>query len=830
MDTVNTLTKGPTVADIMEPLQYGRITGDFWAVLEDSADEGEAPDTIPLIGNVTFTPSHRILRVGDEDVAKRGVVYVDKVTAQVLDGELVDDYGEPGVSLLAATGDEGYVFPSNISWTATFDLVMATGDYLVAQPEPTQIRLMPEESRAISDFLPTTLNSGSGVSVNTVDLSTLQHVDSQVDYIDNLIDTLEATIEDGIVKGDPGEKGEKGDIGLIGPYGPPGPPGVVETVNYVKNPVPTSNEGFHATNGTVTFSDNALVLEPSNPEESSHVSWMQAVPTFPGSNMYLVFDAETDSDQYVQSTITFLNAQLEVIGSNTLVHSPTSEEDLVDWEISGDRGTYSHMSYSDGPASFAVFSVGLDGGNSSAKFNSFYFSDTPGYFFTGDSSLEGYYFRWMGVPNNSYSVLTPSALFSELAVTTVNGEQGDVIVDAEAIGLDLVDNTSDINKPISILTQEALDDKLDSRSLVSSVVEDVRLIESSMYLKEFSQYATQEIIKTAETFVDISYVMAPIGGTSQVRLTIPGTSDGNSPSSIPTVERSSDGSTWTSWRALTGSPPSGTSYTDIDGMFDRYSGTLKIIVRKINTDGAVTLTLYTIGPDGDPESMSFPSTIVDTEPNLSPSIAESIENDGSIYLYTMNGSGSTSRRTISREGELGTAQTILTGLNKSSPAKISRFYGTYIAATDDGSVAGSPGIMISDDGVTWMSSGVTPSFTWSRGASAVKMSAYPGVSGGKVGIFIDYINNDYTLNRVFITSKPTLSGDFVEVDTTEEGTYPSIEFPGTLRSLPRIFASSNDTRLNLAITSPTLDGATVEWFKMSDSTSGNATIAWTAIS
>lgn len=47
-------------------------------------------------------------------------------------------------------------------------------------------------------------------------------------------------------------------------------------------------------------------------------------------------------------------------------------------------------------------------------------------------------------------------------VTSVNGETGDVSLDANDIGLGNVDNTSDLNKPISTATQNALDGKEDA--------------------------------------------------------------------------------------------------------------------------------------------------------------------------------------------------------------------------------------------------------------------------------------------------------------------------------------------------------------------------------
>lgn len=48
------------------------------------------------------------------------------------------------------------------------------------------------------------------------------------------------------------------------------------------------------------------------------------------------------------------------------------------------------------------------------------------------------------------------------AVTSVNGSQGDVVVDKSDVGLGNVDNTSDEDKPISDDTQAALDLKVSS--------------------------------------------------------------------------------------------------------------------------------------------------------------------------------------------------------------------------------------------------------------------------------------------------------------------------------------------------------------------------------
>lgn len=826
------------MADIEAPLSYGRLTGDFWAVLEDTADLGDAPDTSPLAGVVTFTPSYRVLRVSSESVDRRGVVYVESVTARVVNGVLVDDFGEPGVSLLAADSLNGLVTPNDIFWTASFNLTMASGESLVTQPEPTMLRLAPGETRSISDFVPPSIDGGGEVRVVTVDRETLRLVDNQVEYINKMVEELGIVIEEGVVKGDPGEKGDPGDQGPIGPYGPPGRAGSVEVTNYVTNPTPASNDGFNATNGTVTYSNNTLTLTPTDASRDSYVSWVKAVPTFPGTNMYLRFDAvPSNSNVNIQSTITFLNGELAPVDFDTIVHSGDNDLEAPEKVESADVGTFSHMTYTDGPASFAIFSLGIPGGSPAGTtlvLNKFFFSDTPGYYFSGSDTIDGYSVRWMGPVNDSYSVLTPTSTFTSHAVSSVNGERGDITIDAATLGLGQVNNTSDEDKPISADTQEALDNKVDSASLIPTVAANYRVPQESMYFKEFSRFATQEVWTSTDTFVDISYIVAPIAGYSSIRLSIPGSTTGNSASSIPTVEGSIDGATWSTWRTLTSAPPSGVTYTSIDGDFIHATGELKVLARQETTGDSVVLHLYTITQDGNVTSKVLGTFSAASDPYSRPSVVSTPQNDGSLYLYYTDSAGAILRKTVSAVGTLGTTITNLNGLKSNAYAKVSRFYGSYVAASPDGSAVGSPGILISSDGVSWRGKGVTSSHTWARGASAITMSAYPGVSGGKVGVFIDYVNGPkYNLHRIFITSRPIVTGTLTGV-ATDPGVASTagstISFPGTLPTAPTVIASSNDSKLNLGVVAVSGDGGTIERFNMGASPSPNATIKWTAIS
>lgn len=55
----------------------------------------------------------------------------------------------------------------------------------------------------------------------------------------------------------------------------------------------------------------------------------------------------------------------------------------------------------------------------------------------------------------------------ETGVTSVNGMMGDVVIEKKHIGLENVDNTSDLNKPISTAVQTALNAKANNTDLVS---------------------------------------------------------------------------------------------------------------------------------------------------------------------------------------------------------------------------------------------------------------------------------------------------------------------------------------------------------------------------
>ena len=67
--------------------------------------------------------------------------------------------------------------------------------------------------------------------------------------------------------------------------------------------------------------------------------------------------------------------------------------------------------------------------------------------------------------SGNYNDLINKPTILSSTVTSVNGQTGSVIVDKSTLNLANVDNTTDINKPISFLTANALNNKVDKASI-----------------------------------------------------------------------------------------------------------------------------------------------------------------------------------------------------------------------------------------------------------------------------------------------------------------------------------------------------------------------------
>jgi len=80
--------------------------------------------------------------------------------------------------------------------------------------------------------------------------------------------------------------------------------------------------------------------------------------------------------------------------------------------------------------------------------------------------------------NNDSQYITLSQV-PENVVTSVNTLIGDVVLDKTSVGLNNVDNTSDLNKPVSNATQSALDNKLESGDNISELNNDAGYVTSA---------------------------------------------------------------------------------------------------------------------------------------------------------------------------------------------------------------------------------------------------------------------------------------------------------------------------------------------------------------
>lgn len=96
---------------------YGVITGSFRGVVADSPNDADkTPDSVPLAGTVTFTPSAK--RIVSDDV-----VYVPGPITASLDslGNLTHE-GAPGIALLAT--DSPAIIPRDWTYTVSFNLTL----------------------------------------------------------------------------------------------------------------------------------------------------------------------------------------------------------------------------------------------------------------------------------------------------------------------------------------------------------------------------------------------------------------------------------------------------------------------------------------------------------------------------------------------------------------------------------------------------------------------------------------------------------------------------------------------------------------------------------
>lgn len=826
------------MADITDPLKYGRVTGLFEAVIEDSTDAGDAPDTVPLSGTVTFTPSYSNIRVTHADVTKRRLVYLEPVPAKVTDGVLTDREGKPGVSLLATTGRDGGMVPYDLAWNASFNLTRTDGVEIQSQPKSVWASVYPDVTTAISDFLPDKIDNKQVVITN-VDRSTLLKVSEYVDSIEDLIGEIKDIRDNGAIVGPIGPAGPTGIQGERGPTGERGAPGTTETFNYVTNPIPTSNSGYKGINGTVTYNSNtkAIDYKVTGTGTPKAILYSNLTPVNKAMPVYINYRVGAGVTQTLKTTAIFLNAAGKTVDSVSTIHTAGTDDEVTSLITPPTDRILTHSAQTYTDASYVVFTMGFADNtvpvDTTLSVFKVMLSNAPDQYFSGADTISGSKVRWAGTDNASYSVKTPDLAALSNVVTSVNTLTGDITLTRADFGLDKVDNTFDFAKPISTLQQAALDSKINISAVSEGLLDQAYGSSSqSAFLADFSRFSADEITQTTETYVDISYATAPAGGYSFIRAVIPGTSAGATSSSVPTIQRSSNGFTWTNWVTLeTGTVPSNVKYTDIDVDYDVKRDRVYVIVKKVMSDSSnnVNLLLYSIGRTGVFTSTVLSSTASATAPHNNPSIVTNPDGTGSLLLYTANSSGVFSRYPVTFSGStpsLGSSVG-LTGVTNNSSLRVSRLYGTFVGAV---STSG-PDIITSNDGITWVKrSGSTANLV--PGTTA-KVSAYSGVSKGRIGIYVSYIDSGtvtpYIRRSVFVSAGAIIRGSITGVKTTSQETAnTAVSFTAPFTAVPYVTVSSNDSKMILSITSVTNTGFTVERYNVGPSASSNATIQWQA--
>lgn len=116
----------------LPPLGYGLVRARYVAGIGDGDDEGRTPDVVPLTGTVTFTLSATVIRVVTAQPVPT-TVYPTPIVA-TLDGEGYLTYRDARSVPLLATDDPA-MSPTDLQWTASFDLRSPTGHSISGTPQ-----------------------------------------------------------------------------------------------------------------------------------------------------------------------------------------------------------------------------------------------------------------------------------------------------------------------------------------------------------------------------------------------------------------------------------------------------------------------------------------------------------------------------------------------------------------------------------------------------------------------------------------------------------------------------------------------------------------------
>lgn len=338
---------------------------------------------------------------------------------------------------------------------------------------------------------------------------------------------------------------------------------------------------------------------------------------------------------------------------------------------------------------------------------------------------------------NLYQVNVIKGLSAYQVVTSVNGSVGDISITKYTISLGNVDNTSDLNKPISTATQTALDLKANSTD-----------VNSALSLKANSSDVTASLLTKANT-TDVNAYLALKANTSEVALkaniaspTFTGTVSGITKSMVglSNVDNTSDAS----------KPISSATQTALDAKQNSLTaGTGLSIVGSTITNTAPDQTVSITAGTGITKSGTYPNfTIASSITQFTAADAR-----GSISLTTNGTSGAASYNSTTG---------VLNIPNYASSGGSGTVTSVALSAPTGFSVSGSP---VTDLGTLALSfaagyslpSDITQA-TWTAKQNALSGTGFVKISGTT----ISYDNSTYLTSNQTIT----LSGDISGSGTT----------------------------------------------------------------
>lgn len=829
------------MADITDPLKYGKVTGKYEAVLEDSADAGDAPDTIPLQGTVKFFPSYSNVRVTGDNVEDRRIVYVEPVTAHVINGVLVDGDGTPGVSLLANTLPSTSVVPGNIGWRVEHYLERTDGKDLIRQPDTAWIYTYPDREVSIADFIPQSIE-GRSVSVTHLDRKTLDEVESYFNSIKNLIADVQAIVDKGAVKGDKGDPGDQGPEGEVGPTGATGPAGAVESFNYVTNPVPTSNDGYKAIGGTVQYvsASSALTLTTSESAVGQAIVYTNMVPASSNTMYYVKYSLVGDYSDPLETKILFFNSNGDLVETSSMIHTDTSDTTYDGVFPEPSARVVGHSAISTADVAYVSFTAGFSKNvapGTTLTIKNIILSNSPDQYFSGSDTSTEYKIRWLGQANASYSVKTPDLLAMSTVVNTVNDRSGAVVLSPDDVGLGNVDNTRDLDKPVSTAVSSALSTKADIIPF-THLGKGFGYNHILPYYPDLNNIGVQESVpirtsgpgsSNARMLTDVGYGPLPFDGYSFGRVILNSSNSETGVSSSPVIQVSPDGVDWsTTWLVLEESVSSETRYVSVDMEYDPGTDCVYVIARRIvnGTSTKYYNDLYKITSRKEVTKKTVVEASTDTYAN--PSIAMSKNSEGIMLMFCRSATGEVLYTTIDvLNGFSKTSDKSLGGFSANDVLKVSKVYATYIATVvRNGKVL----IFQSNDGISnWVSTSGGNSIL-EPSTPIRKASAMPGVRGGRVGLYIDYITDTNAVSTVFAVSSPTVkdTSTLPSIPGKTVSSDETINFPYRFPSAPTVSVTINDPLQTVAVVYVSTTSFTVNRYNISDSASNTSTLSWIA--